>query len=125
MGMPDHESSTRTDSEKSETAVINPWLSGGLVLAVFGYIVLSGMLILKLGSFEDTKRRAQEAEAILERVRTELSSLRVEVNSLEEQRGVLAPTITDWEKRLKEKVVAEAALAALESKRRQAEADNE
>jgi hypothetical protein len=58
-----------------------------LVIAVLGYAVLSGMLILKLGGFEGTKRRAQEAEATLERVRTELSSLQVEVNSLEGQRG--------------------------------------
>jgi hypothetical protein len=36
-----HRSSTRTDSEKSKTAVINLWLSGGLIIAVLGYAVLS------------------------------------------------------------------------------------
>ena len=67
--------------------------------------------------------QAQEAEAALRSARTELSTLRYEVDSLEKQRGILAPTIADWEKRLKEKAEAEAALATLESKRRQAEAD--
>jgi hypothetical protein len=50
MEILDHKSSTRTDSEKSETTVINLWLSGGLVIAVLGYAVLSGMLILKLST---------------------------------------------------------------------------
>ena len=123
MGILDHESSTRINSEKSETAVINLWLSGGLVIAVLGYAVLSGMLILKLGGFDDARRQAQGAEAALSSARTELSTLRHEVGALEKQRGILAPTIADWEKRLKEKAEAEAALSALESKRRQTEAD--
>jgi predicted nucleic acid-binding Zn-ribbon protein len=123
MEIVDHKSSTRTDSKKSETAVINLWLSGALVIAIFGYAVLAGMLILQLGGFEDTKRQAQEAEVALRSARTELLTLRHEVDSLEKQRGILAPTITDWEKRLKEKAEAEASLATLESKRRQAEAD--
>jgi chromosome segregation ATPase len=121
--MLNHESSTRTDSEKGATAVINLWLSCGLVIAVLGYAVLSGMLILKLGGFEDTRRQAQEAETALGSARTELSTLRHEIDALEKQRGILAPTIADWEKRLKEKAEAEAALTALESKRRQTEAD--
>jgi len=123
MEILDHESSTRTGFEKSETGVINLWLSGGLVIAVLGYAVLSGMLILKLGGFEDTKRQAQEAEVALGNARTELSTLRHEIDAMEKQRGILAPTIADWEKRLKEKAEAEAALTALESKRRQTEAD--
>lgn len=123
MKILDHKSSSRTESKKSETAIINLWLSGGLVIAVLGYAVLSGMLILKLGAFEDTKRQAQDVEVALKNARTELSTLRHEVDTLEKQRGILAPTIADWEKRLKEKAEAEAALATLESKRRQIEAD--
>ena len=89
MEILDHESSTRTDSKKSETAVINLWLSGGLVIAVLGYAILSGMLILKLGGFEDARRQAQEAETALGSARTALSTLRHEVDSLEKQRGFL------------------------------------
>ena len=72
MEILDHESSTRTGFEKSETGVINLWLSGGLVIAVLGYAILSGMLILKLGGFEDARRQAQEAETALGSARTEL-----------------------------------------------------
>ena len=75
MEILDHKSLTRIDSEKSETTLINLWLSGGLVIAVLGYAVLSGMLILKLGGFEDTKRQAQDAEVALKSTRTELSTL--------------------------------------------------
>jgi predicted nucleic acid-binding Zn-ribbon protein len=121
--MLNNESSTRINAKKSETAVINLWLSGGLVIAVLGYAILSGMLILKLGGFENARRQAQEAEVALGSARTELSTLRHEVDALEKQRGILTPTIVDWEKRLKEKAEAEAALATLESKRRQTEAD--
>src|SRR5712691_10828462 len=121
--MLNRESSTRTDSKKSETAVINFWLSGGLVIAVLGYAVLSGMLILNLGGFEDARRQAQEAEMALRSARTELSTLRREVDSLEKKREILEPTIADWEKRLNEKAEAVAVLTALESKRRQTEAD--
>jgi len=46
--MLNHESATRIDAEKNETAVINLWLVGGLIIAVLGYAVLSGMLILTL-----------------------------------------------------------------------------
>jgi chromosome segregation ATPase len=81
------------------------------------------MLIFKMEGFEGTKRQAQEAETALERARTELSSLQVEIESLKKQREALAPTIVDWEKRLSDKAEAQAALTALEGKRRQAEAD--
>src|SRR5262245_60970606 len=123
MGMPNQESSTRTHSEKSQTSIINLWLGSGLIIAVLGYAVLSGMLIFKMEGFEGTKRRAQEAEATLEKSRTELASLQLRVESLTQQKEVLEPTIVDWDKRLKEKAEAGAALAALESKRRQTEAD--
>jgi len=73
--------------------------------------------------FEGTKRQAQEAEAALEKARTELAALQLEVESLKKQREVLAPTIFDWEKRLREKAEAQAALTASEGKVRQAEAD--
>jgi len=123
MGMLNHEPSIRSNSEKSGTPVINLWLGAVLIIAVFGYAVLSGTLIFKMEGFEDAKRRAQEAEAALEQTRTDLSSLQVEVDSLKKQREVLAPTIADWEQRLREKAEAEAALTTLESKRRQTGAD--
>src|SRR5882724_6387477 len=97
--MLNHEPSTRIKSEKSGTSVINLWLGGALIIAVLAYAVVSGMLIFKMEGFEGTKRQAQEAEATLEKTRTDLSSLQVEVDSLKKQKEVLAPTIVDWEKR--------------------------
>jgi chromosome segregation ATPase len=117
------ESTIKTISENGKAAVIKPWLSGGLVLALVGNIVLSGVLIFRLGGFEDIKRQAQEAETATEKARMELTSLQFEVDSLKKQKDALTPTIVDWEKRLKEKAEAEAFLATLESKRQQTDAD--
>jgi len=123
MGMPNHEPSTRIHSEKSQISIINLWLASGLIVAVLGYAVLSGRLIFKMEGFEETQRQAQGADFALEKARTELSSLRLEIDSLKKQKEALAPTIVDWEKRLREKAEAEAAVAAWESKRRQRESD--
>jgi chromosome segregation protein len=123
MGMLNLESSAKSNSEKSETSIINLWLGGGLIVAVLGHAVLSGMLIFKMEGFEGTKRQAQESETALAKARTELSSLQVEIESLKKQREILVPTIADWEKRLSDKAEAQAALTASEGKRRQSEAD--
>jgi hypothetical protein len=93
--MLNHEPSTRSDSEKRQPSVMNLWLSGGLIIAVLGYGVLSGMLIFKMEGFEDAQRQAQGADVALENARTELSSLQLEVESLKKKREALAPTIVD------------------------------
>jgi chromosome segregation ATPase len=118
-----NESSTESRSANGNAGVINPLLSGGLVIALLGNLILSGVLILKLGEFDETKRRAEEAEAGTARSRAAVSSLQVEVDSLTAQKNTLEPTIADWEKRLKEMADAEAALAAIKGKQRQAETD--
>jgi predicted nucleic acid-binding Zn-ribbon protein len=117
------ESSPHSPSRKSDGGVIKPWLSGGLIVALAGYVLLSAVLIIKLSAFEDTKRQAQENQADLAKNRSELTSLKDEVDSLTKQKDALAPAIVGWEKRLKEKADAEAALAALEGKQRQTESD--
>lgn len=118
-----NESSTESRSANGNAGVIKPWLSGGLVIALLGNLILSGVLILKLGEFDETKRQAQEAEAGTARSRAAVSSLQVEVDSLTAKKNTLEPTIADWEKRLKEMADAEAALAAMKGKQRQAETD--
>jgi biopolymer transport protein ExbB/TolQ len=100
-------------------AVIKPWLSAVLIFALAGNVLLSAILIIKLSGFEDMKRRADETEAEAATNRTELASLQADVDSLSKQKDALAPTVADWEKRLKEKAVAEAALANMEGKRQQ------
>jgi chromosome segregation ATPase len=104
-------------------AVIKPWLSASLIAALAGNVLLSAVLIVKLGRFDDTKKQAEEAEALAVQKHTELAGLKVEVESLAKQKDSLAPTVADWEKRLKEKATAEAALAALEAKQHQADSD--
>jgi predicted nucleic acid-binding Zn-ribbon protein len=123
MGIPNHEPSTRSHSEKSQISIINLWLASGLIIAVLGYAVLSGMLIFKMEGFEETQQQAQGADVALEKARTELSSLRLEIDSLKKQKEALAPTIVDWEKRLREKAEAEAAVATWERKWGQRESD--
>jgi len=86
-------------------------------------VLLSAILIVKLSGFEDMKRRADEIEVEAATNRTELSSLKAQVDSLSRQKDALAPTVADWEKRLKEKAAAEAALANLEGKLEQTKSD--
>src|SRR5438445_7824054 len=117
------ESSPHSASRKSGGGVIKPWLSGGLIVALAGNVLLSAVLIIKLSGFEDTKRQAQENQLEVAKKRSELSSLKDEVDSLTKQKDALAPAIVGWEKRLKEKADAEAALAALQGKQRKMEAD--
>ena len=104
-------------------AVIKPWLIACLVIALAGSVLLSAVLIVQLSRFDDSKRQAEEAEARANSQRTELAKLDVEVEALSKQKDALAPTIAEWQQRLKEKAVAEAALAGFDAKQRQAEAD--
>src|SRR5437899_676107 len=105
------------------STVIKPWLAAGLIIALAGNVLLSAVLIVKLGGFEDTKKRAEEIEAETVKKRTELSSLQTDVESLTQRKGILEPTVADWETRITEKAEAQAAVDSLEAKRRQAESD--
>jgi chromosome segregation ATPase len=118
-----NESAPESRTSAAPGAVIKPWLSGGLIIALAGNVLLSAILIVKLGGFEDMKRRADEIEVEAVTNRTELSSLKAQVDSLNRQKDALAPTVADWEKRLKEKAAAEAALANLEGKLEQTKSD--
>jgi chromosome segregation ATPase len=118
-----NESAPETRASAAPGTVIKPWLSAGLIIALAGNVLLSAILIIKLSGFEDMKRRADETEVEAAKNRTELSSLQADVDSLSKQKDALAPTVVDWEKRLKEKAVAEAALANMEGKQQQTELD--
>jgi len=118
-GNMNNESAQEPSASVAPGSVIRPWLSACLIIALAGNVLLSGILIVKLSGFEDLKRRADETEAEAAKKRTELSSLQVDVESLSKQKDALAPTVADWEKRLKEKAAAEAALANLEVKQQQ------
>ena len=113
----------RPPIQNSTSTVIPIWLSAGLVISLVGSALLSGVLILKLGSLDTVSEQTLNAQASLERNKAELASLEVSVESLKKQRDALAPTLVDWEKRLKEKAAAEAALAVFDAKQKQAESD--
>lgn len=115
--------STRNSTANDQTPVIKPWLPAGLVVALVGNVLLSAVLIVKLGRFEDSRRQADEAEARTAAQRTELAKLQVEVETLNKQKDALAPAVADWQQRLKEKSAAEALLATLDAKQRQSESD--
>ena len=104
--------------------VIKPSLVVGLVGALAASALLSGVLIVKLGRFDDAKLKADEAESRTATHTTELAKLKTEIESLTRQKDTLQPQIADWRERLKDKAAAEAALVALEAKQRQAETDH-
>lgn len=101
--------------------VIKPSLVVGLVGALAASALLSGVLIVKLGRFDDAKQQADEAESRTAKHTTKLAELKTEIESLTRQKDTLQPQIADWQERLKDKAAAEAALVALEAKQRQAE----
>jgi chromosome segregation ATPase len=111
------------DPKRRDSVVIKPWLSAGLTIALAANVVLSAVLLLTLSRFDDSKRQADEAEIRAAGQRTELATLKVEVESLTKQKDVLAPTLADWQQRLKEKAAADALLATLDGKQRQMESD--
>src|SRR5436190_8001908 len=92
--------------------VIKPWLSACLIIALAGNVLLSAMLMVKLSGFEDTKRRAEEIEVETVKKRTELSSFQTDVESLIKRKEILEPTVANWEKQLKEKADAQAAVVS-------------
>lgn len=104
-------------------SVIKPWLIAGLVIALIGSALLSGILIVKLSRFDDSKRQADEADARAITRRAELAQLQVNVETLTTQSNALALTIVDYEKRLREMRVAQATAESLNAKQRQAESD--
>jgi len=117
------ESSSVSHSLATGSGVIKPWLSASLIVALAGNVLLSAVLIVKLSRFDDSKRQADEAEGRTTKQRTELSALQVEVESLTKRKDVLAPTVADWEKRLKEMHDAQATADSLNAKQRQTESD--
>ena len=118
-----NESSANSGFKDGGGAVIKPWLSGGLVVALVSFLVFAGILVILLSRFDDAKRQAQEAEVMTTKQRTELSTLRVEVESLRKRKDVLAPTVADWDKRLKEMHDAQATADSLNAKQRRTESD--
>jgi chromosome segregation ATPase len=104
-------------------AVIKPWLVVGLVVALAGNVLLSAVLIVKLSRFDYSKQQADEAEARTAKQLTELSALQVEVESLTKRKDALAPTVADWENRLKEMHDAQARADSLKAKQQQTESD--
>lgn len=117
------ESAPETRESATVGTIIKPWLSAGLVAALAGNVLFSAILIVKLSGFEDMKKRAAEIETETTTRRMELSSLQADVESLTKQKEALAPTVADWETRLKEKASAEAMLSTLEAKQKQTELD--
>ena len=105
------------------STVIGPWLMAGLATGLAASVLLSAVLIIKLSRFDEAKRQAEAVESRAGIQRAEMAKLQVEVESLTKQKDTLAPTIADWQQRLKEKSAAEAVLATLDAKQRQMESD--
>ncbi len=92
--------------------VITPLLVVGLIGALVGHALVSGVLIVKLGRFDDAQRKADEAGERAKTVSANVEKLQTEVDKLLKLRNILVATVADWEQRLKQKAAAAAALAA-------------
>lgn len=90
-----NETSTNRGFRNGGAAVIKPWLSGGLGAALVAFLVFGAILVIMSSRFDDAKRQTQPAEAGIAKVRTELSSVQGEVDSLIEPGEVLAPQSVD------------------------------
>ena len=117
------ESGSNSRTSTAGNAVIKPWLIAGLVIAVAGYVLFTAVLIMLLSHFDDSKRQADEADARTATQCTKIAKLRDEVGTLTDKKDMLVPMIADWQQRLKEKIAAEAVLATLDQKQRQADSD--
>lgn len=93
--------------------VITPLLVAGLIDALVGHALVSGVLIVKLGRFDDAQRKADEAGERAKTVSANVEKLQTEVDKLPKLRDILVATVADWEQRLKQKAAAAAAAAAL------------
>ncbi|HXI72538.1 MAG TPA: hypothetical protein VNN22_19520 [Verrucomicrobiae bacterium] len=103
--------------------VIKPWLIAALVGALAGNVLLSAILIIKLGRYDEANRQAELVETQTKAKQEELASLKVQAETLSRQVETLKPTVEDWQKRLEEKARAEAAVKSLEASQHQIEAD--
>jgi chromosome segregation ATPase len=104
-------------------SVIKPWLIVLLMSALAGNVLLSAILIIKLGRFDEARQEAASIETQTSVKQEELASLKVEADTLSKQIDALKPTAADWQQRLEERNRAEAELKSLEANQRQAEAD--
>ena len=103
--------------------IIKTWLIAGLIVGVSGTVLFSLVLIVRLGHIENIINKAEEMETLATKKSAELSALQVELDTLNKQKEILKPSISDWQQRLEEKSVAEAAVKSLEAKHKQIEVD--
>ena len=104
---------------KPARPVISQFLTVTFAGAVFANLLLVSLLIVRLGHFEDTQKRAEEAGQELAKTRDQIGTLQQDLKTLEEKRAVIAPQIADWQKRVQEKATAEAALPFLQERQQQ------
>jgi chromosome segregation ATPase len=104
-------------------SVIRPWVMVLLMGALVGNVLLSAILIIKLGRFDNAKQEADAIATQTAQKQEELAGLKVEADTLSKQIDTLKPTASDWQQRLMERNRAEAEFKSLEANQRQAEAD--
>ena len=113
----------QTQPPKPARPVISQVLTITFAGAVFANLILVGFLILRLGRFEDTQKRAEEASQELAKTRDQIGTLQQDLKTLEEKKAVIAPQVEDWQKRVQEKAAAEAALTSLQERQQQVATD--
>jgi len=113
----------QTHAPKPTRPVISQLLTITFAAAVIGNLILVGSIIVRLGHFEDTQKRADEAGQELAKTRDQIATLQQDLKTIEEKKAVLAPLVADWQKRMQEKASAEAALASAQERQLQISSD--
>jgi len=108
---------------KPARPLIGQLLTITFAAAVVGNLILVGLMIIRLGHFEDTQKRAEEAGQELAKTRDQIATLQQDLKTIEEKKAVLAPLVEDWQKRVQEKASAEAALASAQEREQRISSD--
>ncbi len=103
--------------------VIKPWLIAGLITALAGSTLLSGIIIVRLGHVGDLQKQSDDLAAQTAQASTDLAALQSQHDTLQKQVDILKPSLADWQQRLEEKSAAEAAVDSLTAKQKQTESD--
>ena len=76
--------------------VIKPWLIAGLIAALAGSTLLSGILIVKLGHFDDLQKQTDDLTSQKAQASTDLAALQIQADVLQKQVDIERRLLQGW-----------------------------